>query len=99
MKEKVSEELLGHLEELAKLKLAQEERLELRVDIEKVLRYMELLDELELESEEELVSPVEKNLQPREDEVESFQNVEKLRALFPERAGPYIVVPRIYKSE
>ncbi len=98
METKFSEQLLKHLEDLSRLKLKDEERLDLKKDIEDILQYMTLLDELELDVDE-MVSPIEKSLEPREDVVKAFDKVDKIRDLFPESSEAYIVVPRIYTQE
>ena len=98
METKFSEPLLKHLEDLSRLKLKDEERLDLKKDIEDILQYMTLLDELELDVDE-MVSPIEKYLEPREDVVKAFDKVDKIRDLFPESSEAYIVVPRIYTQE
>jgi len=98
METKVSDELLKHLEGLAKLELKEEERVGLKKDIEEILQYMTLLDQVDFD-EEEMISPVEKSLEPREDNFVQFEDSKLLRDLFPEREGNYLKVPRIYKEE
>jgi aspartyl-tRNA(Asn)/glutamyl-tRNA(Gln) amidotransferase subunit C len=93
-----SEELLHHLESLSKLELEEEERIGLKRDIEEILQYMTLLDNLDL-SVDEMISPVEIDLEPRSDVVQHFENNEKITDNFPEKVGSYINVPRIYKDE
>jgi aspartyl-tRNA(Asn)/glutamyl-tRNA(Gln) amidotransferase subunit C len=95
---RVSAELLRHLESLSKLELEEGERTGLKRDIEEILQYMTLLDDLDL-SVDEMVSPVEIDLEPRSDVVQSFEQKEKITENFPEKSGPYITIPRIYKDE
>ncbi len=95
---RISEELLQHLESLSKLELEEEERIGLKRDIEEILQYMTLLDNLDL-SVDEMISPVEIDLEPRSDVVQHFENNEKITDNFPEKVGSYINVPRIYKDE
>ncbi len=56
---------------------------------------MTLLDDLDL-SVDEMVSPVEIDLERRSDVVRHFENNEKITDNFPEKVGSYINVPRIY---
>lgn len=95
---RVSAELLRHLESLSKLELEEGERTGLKRDIEEILQYMTLLDDLDL-SMDEMVSPVEIDLEPRPDEVQPFEHNEKITENFPEKSGPYITIPRIYKFD
>ncbi|CCU85916.1 Glutamyl-tRNA(Gln) amidotransferase subunit C [Mesotoga infera] len=98
METKVSDELLKHLEGLAKLELLEDERIELKKDIEEILQYMTLLDGVDPDAEE-MVTPVEKSLEPREDELVEFKESRLIRDLFPDTEGSYLKVPRIYKEE
>ncbi|MBN2219005.1 MAG: Asp-tRNA(Asn)/Glu-tRNA(Gln) amidotransferase subunit GatC [Kosmotogaceae bacterium] len=98
METKVSDKLLKHLEGLAKLELRDDERIELKKDIEEILQYMTLLDGVEPDAYE-MITPVEKSLEPREDEVVEFKESILIRDLFPEAEGSYLKVPRIYKEE
>ncbi len=63
----ITNELVEHLENLAKLKLAEKEVENLKKDMASILDYMKLLDEVNVEGYEAMRSPVKENMKPRED--------------------------------
>lgn len=96
MKIKVDEKLISHLENLAKLELTAEERKKLAEELEKILDYMSTLDEVNVDDIEEMVSPIENSMTPREDRAQKFEHVDSLIELFPKKDGRYLKVPKIY---
>ena len=81
------------------LKLKNDERIELASDIEKILDYMSLLNELELDDIAGMVSPVEKNMSPRTDKDLVFEGITGIVEQFPEHEERYLKVPSIYGNE
>ncbi|OAA30883.1 glutamyl amidotransferase [Kosmotoga arenicorallina S304] len=92
----VDEKLLLHLESLAKVELKAEEREKLIKDISKILDYMSLIDELSVDGYEEMFTPIEENLELREDRQREFEHTDDLISLFPERESRQLKVPKIY---
>ncbi len=69
---KITDDLVEHLENLAKLKLKDEEVESLKKDMESILEYMRLLDDVNVEEYEAMRSPFEEEMKPRQDEVRAF---------------------------
>ncbi len=69
---KITDDLVEHLENLAKLKLKDEEVESLKKDMESILEYMRLLDDVNVEEYEAMRSPFEEEMKPRQDEVREF---------------------------
>ena len=86
METKVSDELLKHLEGLAKFELLEDERIELKKDIEEILQYMTLLDGVDPDAEE-MVTPVEKSLEPGKTSWLSSRNRDSFEISFPIQRG------------
>ncbi|MBO8166448.1 MAG: Asp-tRNA(Asn)/Glu-tRNA(Gln) amidotransferase subunit GatC [Kosmotoga sp.] len=93
---RVDEKLLLHLESLAKLELKAEEREKLMKDIAKILDYMSLIDELNVNDYEEMFTPIEEDLKLRKDDQEAFGHINDLTSLFPEQENGQLKVPKIY---
>jgi len=99
VKVKVDEQLIKYLEKLSSLKLEEEERKKLLEDIRRILEYMELLDEVDVDGVEEMVSPVELPMLMREDIPELSSSVEAILKLFPDRSGRFLRLPPIRGDE
>jgi aspartyl-tRNA(Asn)/glutamyl-tRNA(Gln) amidotransferase subunit C len=65
----ISDEELAHLEELARIALAPEERDSIRDDLSKILGYFDSLRELDTDDVDELVRPVALQNVLRDDEI------------------------------
>jgi len=66
-KMEITDELVKHLENLAKLELKDDEVEKLKKDMENILEYMKLLDEVKVDEYEPMKSPIEESMRPRED--------------------------------
>ena len=91
---KVTEELLDHLQELARIGLTEAERKKLKEDLQEILDYMRMLDEVDVEGMEPMYTPIEGEAPLRKDEVRAFDG-SSIRENFPEREGNHLVVPPI----
>ena len=63
----ITNELIVHLERLAKIKLEEKEVEKIKKDMENILEYMKLLDEVDVQGFEPMRSPVEVKMEPRQD--------------------------------
>lgn len=99
MKIKVDQKLMEHLEKLAKLKIPENLRPKLLNDMQRILEYMELLDEVDVSNVEETYTTVESTNVLRKDEIEEFEDIELIKENFPEREGDYIKVPSIHGAK
>ncbi len=93
---KVDELLVRKLEELAKLKLSEDQRKLIQKDMTEILQYMELLNEVDVMNVEPMYTPVEESAPLREDEIKPFENVDTLKSNFPKQKSGHIAVPGIY---
>ncbi|KAF2957656.1 glutamyl-tRNA amidotransferase [Thermotoga sp. Ku-13t] len=93
---KIDENLIRHLENLAKLQLSEEQRRSIEKDMREILAYMELLNEVDVSQVEPMYTPIESNAELRADEVKLFEDVEEIRSNFPKRRDGHIVVPGIH---
>ena len=91
---KVTRELLHHLQDLARIGLTEKEREKLKEDLQKILDYMRMLDEVNVEGVQPMYTPVEGKAPLRKDEEVRFPS-ERIREIFPEREGNHLVVPPI----
>lgn len=94
MAEKITEETIDYVGILAKLKLSQEERADAKADMQKMLDYIDKLNELDTSGVEPMshVFPV-KNVF-REDEVTNKDNREQMLANAPEQKDGQYQVPK-----
>ncbi|WP_456400874.1 Asp-tRNA(Asn)/Glu-tRNA(Gln) amidotransferase subunit GatC [Mesoaciditoga sp.] len=76
---KITNELIEHLENLAKIKLEANEVERIKKDMEDILNYMKLLDEVNVDGYDAMRSPVEMNMEPREDRPIPFDSSKILK--------------------
>ena len=98
MKIKVNDELMDHLENLARLKFDEDERRVIMEDMRKILEYMELLDEVDVSGLDETYTVVESANEFRKDEVHEFDGTDKIKKNFPRREGDFVLIPSIHGS-
>ena len=99
MKIKFDDSLFHNLEALSMLKLKKNEREIIKKDIKNILKYLEILDELDTSNEEEMITPFEKDLNLREDRIYKSEDISTITKEFPERKDSYIKIPAIYNNE
>lgn len=96
MKIKVNEELIDHLENLAKLEVPKKLKSRLMKDMQRILEYMQLLGEIDVIGLTETYTTVENVNVMREDKTERFEDNELIKENFPEKEGNYLKVPSIH---
>ncbi len=99
MKIKFDDFLFQNLEALSMLKLKRNEREIIKKDIINILKYMEMLDELDISNEEEMITPLERDINLREDKIHKSEDVSSIIEEFPEKKDSYIKIPAIYNNE
>jgi aspartyl-tRNA(Asn)/glutamyl-tRNA(Gln) amidotransferase subunit C len=91
----ISKSTIRRVAALARLKLSEEEEKELQIQLAKILDYMDILSELDLEN----VLPTAHTLgflnKTRRDEIHESFAVEKVAEIAPQWEKDHIVVPRI----
>jgi aspartyl-tRNA(Asn)/glutamyl-tRNA(Gln) amidotransferase subunit C len=100
----ITKEQILHLAELARLKLTDDEIEKLTEDLNKILSYVEKIQELNLKDIEPLTNILER-LPLREDEIlgeEERKIIEEIREKiiknFPQKEGSYLKVPKILEK-
>ena len=96
---KVTDEMLDHLSHLARLSFSEEEKAELKQDLEKMIGFVEKLKEVDTTGVEPLLHITDAVNVLREDEVN--QTITKKEALLnaPHTEGNFFVVPKVIKKE
>lgn len=92
---KISKEEVEHVARLARLCLAEEEKERLRRQLDRILGYVEKLNELDMENVESVSHGVFLENILREDEVKPSLPVNEALANAPDKKGNYFKVPRI----
>jgi len=100
----ITNEQILHLAELARLKLTEDEIEKLTKDLNKILNYVEKINELNLKDIEPLTNIIEK-LPLREDEVLDEEDIKKIEGInekiiknFSQKEGNYLKVPKILEK-
>ncbi|EKF48702.1 glutamyl-tRNA(Gln) amidotransferase subunit C [Thermosipho africanus H17ap60334] len=92
---KIDEKLIEEIAKLARLEI--ENKQEFINEMQKIVDYFELLNNVDTEDIEPMYTPLESSASLRENAVVNFENVEGIRENFPEREGNYLKVPGIHK--
>ncbi|MBU5485367.1 Asp-tRNA(Asn)/Glu-tRNA(Gln) amidotransferase subunit GatC [Clostridium sp. MSJ-11] len=88
-----------HVSELARVELKEEEKEALIEDLNKVLAYMEKLDELDTDDVDIIVNPYYAENVFREDKTEPSMKIEEVLSNAPEKLEGYVLVPQILDGE
>ncbi|MCD6267247.1 MAG: aspartyl/glutamyl-tRNA(Asn/Gln) amidotransferase subunit C [Thermotoga sp. 4484_232] len=94
---KVTKDLVRHLENLARLELTEEQRERIMKDMEEILGYMEMLDEVDVSDVEPMYTPVEDPVLLRKGEPRVFERIDHIRKNFPSEDKGHIKVPGIHR--
>ncbi|OFI06241.1 glutamyl-tRNA(Gln) amidotransferase subunit C [Clostridium acetireducens DSM 10703] len=87
-----------YVAELARLSFDEKEKEELVNDLNKVLGYMEKLNELDTDNEEIIVNPYYIENKFREDEVKESMPLKDVLENSPQNLEEYVVVPQIIED-
>lgn len=91
----VSKKDVEHVAKLARLEFNEMEKNSLMDDLNKVLGYIEKLEELNTENEDIIINPYYIENKFREDDIQQSLKVEEVTINAPQSLGGYIVVPKI----
>lgn len=91
----VSKKDVEYVAELARLSFNEEEKEELIDDLNKVLGYVEKLNELDTEDTDIIVNPYYIENKFREDEIEPSMGLKSVLDNAPQKLEEYIMVPKI----
>lgn len=82
---------------LARLEFKEDEETKLIDELNEILGYIDKLNELEVEDEDELINPYYIENKFRDDNVEKSMEINKVLENSPQHIENYIVVPKIIK--
>lgn len=91
----VSKKDVEYVAELARLSFTEEDKEELMNDLNKVLEYVEKLNELDTENTDIIVNPYYIENKFREDEIEASIPLKEVLDNAPQKLEEYIMVPKI----
>lgn len=91
----IDDGLLSKLEKLSSLKINDEKRDEIKKQLSEIVNFVEVLNELDLSSDEAVVSAIAGGTPLREDEPRQSDVVSGILAHAPAREGQFFAVPKI----
>ncbi|MGB9614275.1 MAG: Asp-tRNA(Asn)/Glu-tRNA(Gln) amidotransferase subunit GatC [Fervidobacterium sp.] len=91
---KIDDKLIEHLAKLSRLNVSDTEKL--KVDLQKILDYFEILSEVDTSNIEAMYTPIEEPFEPRICQPRTYEYVEEIIKNFPEGNGRLLKVPGIY---
>ena len=91
----VTDELVDKLATLAKLEFKGDKKEQIKEDFQKMLNFVEKLEELDTDGVEPMTSVVEMSLRQRDDEITDGSYPEKVLANGPETALGFYTVPKV----
>jgi aspartyl-tRNA(Asn)/glutamyl-tRNA(Gln) amidotransferase subunit C len=94
-KMEINDELIDHLENLSKLKLKSSEIEKMKTDMNEILEYMKLLDEVDVSGYGPIFTPMEDPMIPREDRSDQ-QDPSQILKLVPHLKDDLVLIPLIY---
>ena len=94
----VDESVISKLEKLAKIKLTSEERSEMKGDLEKMLKMVDKLSEVDTSGVEPLVYMHEEKNVLRKDEISKVLDRNEGLSNAPHKEGPYFAVPKVIQK-
>ena len=93
---KIDKKTIEHLEKLARIELTEAERAELAGQLDRIIEYCELLQEIDTDGVEPTSAVVhEKRHELRPDEVKPGLDRQRILKAAPDSAGQYFRVPKI----
>ncbi|MGY4686866.1 Asp-tRNA(Asn)/Glu-tRNA(Gln) amidotransferase subunit GatC [Petrotoga sp. DB-2] len=96
----INTELIKKLKKLSNIELSPSEEEKIKKDLNDLLEYLKILDEIDVDEVEEMISPVEFSTSVlRKDEVENFENRKEIINNFPESKDGFLTVPGIHINE
>ncbi|NLC66451.1 MAG: Asp-tRNA(Asn)/Glu-tRNA(Gln) amidotransferase subunit GatC [Clostridium sp.] len=95
----VSKNDINHIEELSMLKMSEDEKKEIEIELNKMLDYVDKINELSLENNDILVNPVENKNVYREDKVKESMDQQDFLKNAPEKYEDYLQVPIVIDRE
>lgn len=95
---KINETLIDHLSQLARLEFSNQEKQQIIHDLNRILNYIDQLNELDTSQVEPLIYLTDNQNIWREDEVKESLNKKDALANAPKKDSDYIRVPKIIEN-
>ncbi|MBO8139254.1 MAG: Asp-tRNA(Asn)/Glu-tRNA(Gln) amidotransferase subunit GatC [Thermosipho sp. (in: Bacteria)] len=92
---KIDEKLVEDVAMLARLKIDDKEKF--IKEMQKIVDYFQVLEEVETEGVEPMYTPIENNVKLRKKDARNFEDIEEIRKIFPSKEGNYLKIPGIHK--
>ena len=96
---KVSEQMIDNLANLSKLSFTDDEKNEIGNDLEKMIDFVNKLNEINTEGVEPLLHMTDKVNVMRDDDVKYFSTSEELLSQAPHNDGVYVKVPKVIQKQ
>lgn len=93
MEEKLRDEEVFHVAHLARIEIDEEELDTYKIKLKQILNDIEKMNEIEVNDEDILITPLEKNTELREDVETEMLNPEDALKNAPNKSGDFIKVP------
>ena len=95
---KITDEVINHLAHLARLQFSDEEKVELKQDLEKMIGFVEKLKEVNTAGVEPLMHITDAVNILREDEAEKIITKQEALLNAPQTDGKFIMVPKVIRK-
>lgn len=93
----IDENFLNKLEKLSNINLKENEKELIKKDLNDLLKYIEILENIDTNGVEEMITPIKaNNYFLRQDVIEPFENVEDIIKNFPESKDNLLRIPGIH---
>jgi aspartyl-tRNA(Asn)/glutamyl-tRNA(Gln) amidotransferase subunit C len=92
---KVTDEIVDHIAHLARLEFEGEKKNAIREDLERIINFMEKLQEVDTENVEPLIFMSDEVNRLREDEVEPMLSQEEVLRNAPKKDSDYFRIPKV----
>ncbi|MBE9818061.1 aspartyl/glutamyl-tRNA(Asn/Gln) amidotransferase subunit C [Campylobacter concisus] len=91
----IDDTLLNKLEKLSALQISDEKREEVKKQLSEIVSFVDILNELDLSSDEAVVSSIKGGTPLREDEPRPSDVIDTILKYAPSREGHFFAVPKI----
>ena len=99
MEDKLTREEVLHVAELARIKISEEEIEKYQIDLKKLLKYVEKINEVKGYDDEILIASWNEETKLRKDEAKEMLNPKQVIENAPRHSGNYIEVPVVISEE
>ncbi|HVX25373.1 MAG TPA: Asp-tRNA(Asn)/Glu-tRNA(Gln) amidotransferase subunit GatC [Parafilimonas sp.] len=96
---KITDEVIDHLADLARLSFSEDEKIELKQDLEKMIGFVEKLKEVDTTGVEPLIHITDAENILREDQVKQIISKQEVLLNAPLTDGNFFIVPKVIKKE